>query len=142
MGVWFAVLLHLTWAMLLLFSEAPKNVTAVSALAELFPDSRGLIIVLIAVAGCATYGILRRNGTVGARVALLLPQQIALAISAIGAVQAMILARFPDGVERSHAFLIADQMPAILALLIHSATIVYLALVHRWITSSSPPLAG
>jgi hypothetical protein len=132
MGVWFAVLLHGLWASLLLFSDDPKNVTAIAALAELFPAKTGLAIVLIAVASCASYGILRDSGPVGSRVMLLLPQQLVLGVSAAGALRAMWIGQFADGIDRPVTFLIADQSPAVLALLIHSATIVYLALTHRW----------
>lgn len=141
MGVWFAVALHGLWALLLLFSDAPEGVTAVYALAYLFPANIGLSIVLLAVAGCATYAILENQLAVGARVALLAPQQVALAISAAGAVRAMWLGEFADGVTRSHVFLIVDQAPAVIALFIHSATILYLGLTDRWREAPFAPVA-
>lgn len=136
MGVWFAVGLHLLWALLLNLNATPLQVTSVHSLAELFPNPHGLSIVLLSVAGCALYGILKQGGTVMTRVLLLLPQQIVLAISASGAIKAMLVGHFADGVARSHTFLIADQAPAVLALLIHSATILYLALSERWVMKS------
>jgi hypothetical protein len=138
MGVWFAIALHGLWAGLLLFSDQPKNVTAVYALAALFPDRFGLAIVLVSVAGCALYGILRNDGTIGARIALLLPQQLALGVSAAGAVHSMLAGQYADGVARSHVFLTADQAPAVLALFIHSATIIYLAFVGLQLWSPTP----
>jgi len=133
MGVWFAVGLHLLWASLLLAgSEAPKHATALYALAELFPAKTGLAIILVTVAWCAMYGIVKHKLSVAARVMLLTPQQILLGISAAGALRAMILGHFADGVARPHTFLIADQSPAILALMIHTATILYLARSRQW----------
>lgn len=133
MGVWFAVMLHLLWAGLLLFSENPLHITAMYALAWLFPMRFGLAIVLVSVAACATYGIMRHSASVGARTMLLLPQQLVLAISAAGAARAMWLGAYADGVPRSHFFIVADQAPAIFAMFIHSATIIYLALSDRWL---------
>lgn len=130
-------MLHMLWAGLLLFSDSPKDVTAIYALSKLYPNRFGLAIILIAVASCATYALLRHSGSVGSRVVLLLPQQILLAISAVGAVRAMALGHYADGVARSHVFLIADQSPAVLALVIHSATILYLALLYKWLANSA-----
>src|SRR5712671_3928563 len=67
MGVWFAVGLHLLWASLLLAgSEAPKHATALYALAELFPAKTGLAIILVTVAWCAMYGIVKHKLSVAA----------------------------------------------------------------------------
>lgn len=131
-GVWFAVLLHLTWAGMLLFSDKPKNATAVHALARVWPAKVGLATVLVVVAGCATFAILKKDVPIHYRVALLIPQQIVLGISTAGAIWAMWVGHFADGVQRPTEFLIADQAPAALALIIHSATILYLAASGRW----------
>jgi hypothetical protein len=135
MGVWFAVALHTLWAFLLLGSDAPKHATAIAELAAIFPAKSGLAIVLLSVAACAMYGIVKPAHTISSRVLLLTPQQFALGISAYGAIRAMWLSQFADGVHRPTTFLIADQSPAVLALLIHTTTIAYLALTPRWRSS-------
>jgi hypothetical protein len=132
LGVWFAIGLHAIWASLLLFSSEPEQTTAIYTLSRLFPNQYGLAIVLITVASCALYGLFKKGGNITDRVLLLAPQQILLGISAAGAVRAMALGEFADGTVRSSAFLIADQAPAVLALFVHSGSIVYLALVRPW----------
>lgn len=131
-GVWFAIALHLVWATLLLVTDAPQQTTAIYTLSQLFPNQYGLAIILLAVAGCSTYGLLKKGSGITDRVLLLAPQQIVLGISAAGVARAMILGEFADGTARSSAFLIADQAPALLALFVHSASIVFLALVRPW----------
>lgn len=132
LGVWYAIALHLTWSLLLLMSSAPEQTTAVYTLAQLFPNQYGLALILVAVAGCATYGLFKRSTDITDRVLLLAPQQILLGISASGALVAMATGEFADGTARSSAFLIADQAPAVLALFVHSASIAFLALVRPW----------
>lgn len=125
MGVWYAVALHLVWAALLLFSSAAQHATAVSAVSRLFPNRYGLAIILLTVAGCATIGIYLKKLSM-TKIMMLVPQQLILGISAAGVLRAMYLSHFADGVQRPRDFLIADQLPAVLALLVHSATILYL----------------
>lgn len=129
MGVWFAVILHLIWATTLIVGNgANRRTTGLYALSQLFPNHVGLAVILIAVAGCALLGILSRPSL--GKVFLLVPQQLVLGVSAAGALHAMAASQFADGVVRSQTFLIADQSPVVLALLIHSATIMYLAATH------------
>lgn len=125
LGVWFAIALHLLWAGLLLGSSAPRQTTGIWALSQLFPNRYGLALILLTVAACALGGLFREPST--GKILLLVPQQIVLGISAAGAVRAMVLGEFADGVQRHHAFLIADQAPVVLALLVHSMTILFLA---------------
>lgn len=125
-GVWYAVLLHLTWAGLLFASAVPEHVTGVHALSQLFPNRIGLAIILLTVAACAVGGILLRRLSV-TKILLLCPQQLLLGVSAAGALHAMWVGHFADGVPRPHIFIIADQMPQVLALVIHSLTMLFLA---------------
>jgi hypothetical protein len=125
MGIWYAVLLHATWVVMLLLDSRSTAATAVHGPAELFPNHYGLALLLVTVAGCATGAIFMRLSRL--KIALLVPQQIMLGISAAAAVQAMAAKHFADGVARPRGFIIADQVPAVIALVVHSLTIVYLA---------------
>jgi hypothetical protein len=127
MGVWFAIALHITWCIALLLSSTPKETTAIHSLGLLWPNRYGLVLVLLAVAGCATAAIFMKPSR--ARLLMLVPQQLALGISASGAVVAIGSGAYPDGTHRDSMFLLSDQIPAVLALVIHSATIIYLALL-------------
>lgn len=127
MGVWFAVALHFTWAATLFATPSARKTTGIWALSQLFPNRFGLALLLVVVASCATASLFLRLSL--AKILLLAPQQIFLGISAAGAIRAMVLSHFADGVTRPAGFLVADQVPVVLALLIHSATIAYLAFV-------------
>ena len=130
MGVWYAVSLHAIWAALLFGNAKAMRSTAVSGPAKLFPNHYGLAILLVTVAVCALTGIYLKRLS-ASKVMLLVPQQIMLGLSAFAAVKAMYFGHFADGVPRPRPFLIADQAPAVLALLVHSATIIYLALLYK-----------
>lgn len=131
LGIWYAVALHGLWCIGLLISTDPMGATAVHGPAMLFPNRFGLAIVLVAVAGCAIGGIFMRLGT--SKILLLVPQQLMLGVSAASAMQAIVAGQFADGVPRPTWFIIADQSPAIVALFVHSMTILYLAArAHRW----------
>lgn len=131
-GVWYAVALHFLWAGLLFRNDDAKQATALYTLSRLFPAKTGLAVVLIFVAAMAGYGLLKRTGPLTGRILLLIPQQLVLGVSAAGAVWAMWKGHTPGGLPRPAGYLIADQSPAVLALLAHSATIMYLALIRRW----------
>jgi hypothetical protein len=133
MGVWYAVALHVVWIALLIINGAAKHATALHGIVQLFPGRPGLVLVLITVVACATMGIFRNHIDM-TKILLLVPQQLMLGVSAASGLRAMYLSHFADGVTRSHEFIIADQVPAILALLAHSATIILLAVLkanHR-----------
>ena len=138
MGIWYAVGLHLLWACLLFAGfDATLSSTALSGPAKLFPNSYGLGILLLTVASCALVGIYMRRINI-TKVMLLVPQQIMLGLSAFAALHAMVVSHYSDGVERPWSFIVADQAPAVFALLIHSATIVYLALLYEHHPAISP----
>jgi len=115
----YAVLLHLTWCAALLYDSAAGRATAVHTLLD-YVSPTVAAGIYFAVAGCALLGFFCR------RVATpyyLLPQQAIMMISAGGALQAMWLGQFADGVQRSHAFLVADQAPAVIGAFLHSLAI-------------------
>jgi hypothetical protein len=65
-------------------------------------------------------------------VGLMLPQQTLLVISGIGAARASYLGAFPDGVIRSHEFILSDQAPAVLAVVTHTCAIFLATLRLVW----------
>ena len=131
MVVWYAVALHLIWAICLFVSPAALHATAVAGPARLFPNRFGLAILLIAVASVAVISLFLKRLT-PEKILLLVPQQLMLGLSAAAALSAMSHGHFADGVTRPHTFLVADQIPTVLALVFHSATIVILALAFYW----------
>lgn len=120
----YAILLHLTWAVALLFDRAAGNATAVHTLLHFVPDIVA-VDIYVGVAGLALFGLFYRKSIM--KPLCLLPQQFLLMVSAGGALWAMWLGQFADGVQRSHAFLVADQAPAVIAAALHTYAIFMVA---------------
>lgn len=130
LGIWFAIILHASWAISLAFSASAARATALHGLVIAIPNRAALVALLIAVVALAVYGVLRHE-TTPLRIASLIPQQTVLGVSSGSAVYAMCVGHAADGVAHPHALLITAQSPIVIAFLIHTVTIVYLASV-RW----------
>jgi len=72
-----------------------------------------LIFTLSAASVLAIAGTLRAPSFIG--LVCMIPQQFLLLVSAWTALQAAILGAYPDGVPREWPFILADQLPIILA---------------------------
>src|SRR5215813_2474946 len=119
--IWYAVLLHTLWASLLLASQQPYGATALhvySALPRLLMAG-----VLLTASVLAAWAITRRQPS-WQTLAALLPQQAILTVSAYAAAAAVVTAHYGDGVIRPRPFILADQAPAILAFVLHTAAVV------------------
>lgn len=112
-----AITLHLVWATLLLIDPAAVNATSVNAIFKFIHSPTELAFALYSVAILASFGLFTKIPWI---VLLLLPQQIALMMSAAGAIDAMWLAQFADGVSRPRTFLIADQLYSVLLAMGHT----------------------
>jgi len=123
--VLYAVALHLSWSIILLFDYAAINATAVNALARYIQPPGFLLCVIAAAAIAALIGLATRAPWI---ILLLLPQQVLLMMSASGAIEAIWLSQFADGVIRSRAFIAADQLYSVLAAIGHTAAITIHAL--------------
>jgi hypothetical protein len=119
--VLYAITLHLFWSVLIYFDESTMDATAVAALHSWLPNQVALSFVVAAAALCAIVGLFTRTPLI---VLFLIPQQLVLMASASGAIEAIWLSQFADGVVRSRAFLAADQCYSILAALGHTIAIV------------------
>ena len=121
--IWYAVLLHALWASLLLINEAPLGATALHVYTGV--PTYLLAGLFFAAAGLAAVALMRDRPT-WKSLALLLPQQGLLSISAFGALLAVIYARYGDGAPRPRLFILADQAPVILTMLLHTAAVIEL----------------
>ncbi len=121
----YAIALHTLWAAILLFDDAATNATAVHALFRYIHPPIFLSYVIFGAAFLAAIGIFTNKPWI---VAMLLPQQILLMMSAAGATEAIWLSQFADGVIRSRAFIAADQLYSILAAIGHTVAITIHAL--------------
>ena len=126
----FAITLHLAWGTLLILSPGPAFVTAMNRTAQDI-DRRLLGAAMIAAATLALYSLVRPPRPALA-VALLIPQQFLLMLSAANAVRAVWLSAFGDGVVRERTFILADQLPGMLVALLHTAAIIDLYGGSMW----------
>jgi hypothetical protein len=121
--IWCAIVLHVVWGCLLLINDKALGATALHA----FRGMPRLLTaaILFAVAAMAAVGVTLR-GPRRLTLALLLPQQAILTISAMSAVVAVITSRYGDGVPRPWYFILADQAPVILTMVLHTIAVVQL----------------
>lgn len=116
----YAVALHLAWAVILLFDGSATNATALNALHRYIALPL-LSPVIAGAALVAAYGMWSGSSWT---LVLLLPQQILLMMSAAGAIEAIWLSQFADGVIRARAFIAADQLYSVLAAIGHTLAII------------------
>jgi hypothetical protein len=119
--IWYAILLHTLWGVLLLINQVPYGATAIHIYGGV---PRYLMAALFfAASGLAVYGVTRPHPT-WQSLASLLPQQGLLTVSAYAAFVAVIISRYGDGVLRPRVFILADQAPVILTMILHTAAVV------------------
>ena len=116
----YAACLHLTWGIMLLVDQVAANATPLHTLSRATHGSTTLGFALLAVGLLALVAILSPGKY---RIALTLPQQLALLIGAAGALSAIIHSHYADGVPRPLLFIAADQLPALLVAVFHTAAL-------------------
>ena len=121
-----ATVLHLFWAVGLAVDPASQNTTSVFALMSAVRDTDMASVVLFIIASLALTGFVGFKAP-WVRVTLIVPQQAALTLSAIGASNAMYLSHFADLVERSRWFIINDQIPMVLLAAGHFVALMLIA---------------
>lgn len=121
----YSIVLHLTWAVLIWCDSASANATAVDALYRWIHPTIFLSLALMSTSLMAMTALTLQFPW---SMLLLLPQQAVLCFSAAGAIEAIYLGQFADGVLRSHFFIAADQIYAVLTALGHTVAIILHAL--------------
>ncbi len=120
-----AIAMHLVWTAGLLVEPSALLATGPHALVLITSNAKLAASVLFVVASMALIGV--AAFTPRLRILLLLPQQVILWFSLIGATNAMWLGMFADGTERSHWFLVVDQVGVVLVALGHTAALLLIA---------------
>lgn len=136
--IWYAIALHLIWALALLTDPQAGSATAVSGTVSFWIGSAVLAAFSYIVASALSVVSLVRDQHDMKNLLLVLPQQALLMMSATSAYQAMLAGHFADGVARPFWFLVADQSPAVIVATLHTCSILepYLrALAHDFINS-------
>lgn len=119
--VFYCTLLHVIWAVLIIFDHSATGGTALSALRHLLGTDVVVMTALLVSSVCAMAGLFVNAPW---NVSLLMPQQSLLFVSAAGAIGAIVLGQFADGVIRPRAFIAADQVHIILIAAAHGAAII------------------
>lgn len=116
-----AVGMHFVWAIGIFLDPESVHATgphALLAFAELFGCGSNTVALI-----CAVVGTLAAIGMVidgrWRRLAFIAPQHVVLWISSAGAMNAMYLGQFADGVQRTSWFLVVDQCLVILVAIGH-----------------------
>lgn len=120
-----ACLMHMIWSIGLVFDHDAIHATGLQTVLVIAREPIWAAFLFGTVAFLAFLGIVVHQTWV--RVILILPQQVVLWFSVVGAGHAMYLGQFADGTIRSHWFLIVDQVPVILIAMGHTAALLMLA---------------
>lgn len=117
----YAALVHLTWAITLLISASPANITALADLATVGLHHYTLSGICAFAALAALFSDKLTSQLW--QVVSLLPQQTLLIFGAWGSLEAIMSGSFADGVKRPVEFLAADQGRNIILLVAHTFAI-------------------
>lgn len=129
--VWYALLLHATWALTVALSPTAFGATPMADLAALFGEARALAVGLLVVASGTALASLFVQTWWG--VFLLLPQQMVLLLSAHGSLAAILRGSYADGVPRPQEFIATDQIGMVLLAIVHVGTLVLRGRESIWL---------
>lgn len=128
---WVASLVHLTWGITLIVSDAPMLVTGLYFLGLLVPNHLMLGSGMLIVACLGFLGATRRFvGFWGAF--CLTPQQITLLISAFSALTFIVQGHYADGVERPITFILPDQALVVVTAMVHTCALLSYYRANLW----------
>lgn len=127
--VLYCICLHLWWAVMITMDGSALMTTSVDALHRIVND-RAILVMLLVAASCASIlGMIIDRAWAAT---LLLPQQIMLMLSATGAIGAIWLSQFADGVVRPREFIAADQFHIFFAAIGHTIAIIMHVKQRGW----------
>ena len=126
----YAIVLHFTWG-ICIFIDPVSAIwpTSVNTLAFLFGGAyqTATASVIASLMAIASFWFSRR-GKLGVAVYLCIPQQLIMIVSFIGAISAVYSSSFADGVVRPSMFIMADQLPSLIAMPLHTMALYHLRL--------------
>jgi hypothetical protein len=123
--VWYAVILHTCWGVMLLVNDDALGATSIHPFIGV---NRWLMACLFfTISAAAAWSVASRAATTWQLFALA-PQQLILMWSACGSALAIWHSMYGDGVGRPRLFILADQLPVILTMFIHTAAVIAMCL--------------
>lgn len=128
--IWAAIITHTVWAMLLLLPDhLAVHATPVHGIVEACGGSVYIAAVALLLVSLAAGLSFAQRGLW--KVGLILPQQMALGISAAAGVRAAVFSHYADGVNRPWEFILADQFTTITMFGAHTMTVIVIFLIVR-----------
>lgn len=126
-----AIVWHILCAAALYIEPAAINATALFTMLIVVRDITGSVDLHLSAFVFAAVALLAFVGMFVSdpywRIGLIIWQHIILWVSATGALHAMYIGQFADGVTRPRGFLIVDQSPVVLIALAHAVAICIIA---------------
>ncbi len=119
----YASTLHVAWAVLIWWDNAATGSTTLASIADTFGFITPWLCLSVAITACAAFWV----GRPLYRFLLMIPQQVLLVFSAVGAAGAIWHSSYADGELRPMAFIASDQMWAIVAVVCYSLAVVFTA---------------
>ena len=129
--IWFAIVQHIVWGVLMLFSAEPTKVTAIFTTFVVMHNRPALAMMFIMV-GLLSLWTMRRTTAESYDLWASMPQQFLLMASATGAIMAVVAGHFGDGAVYSRWFIAADQLPAVLLAVLHTACLLRVFAPDSW----------
>ena len=118
-----AIVVHLTWGVLLIYSEQPLNCTPMAD--SPFRENRFIAsAVYLGAAATALLPFVLKGWDYKFRgLACCLPQQALMMLSATTAIKCVVRGAYADGVPRPWEFIAADQAWTIVGMLLHTVAL-------------------
>lgn len=120
--IMYAIVVHLITGVVLILNPDAGASTGPSSVVQLLFDSTLLAgLAMLVAAGLAIAAHLYRP----LRSWAYLPQQLLLVVAALGALVAVVMGNYADGVVRPTLFIATDQLPVMLMPIFHALAIIF-----------------
>ncbi len=120
----FATLIHYIWGIVTILPPGEQT-TGTSSVKALFGgDDVTVGVIFLIAAFCASIALCHTFERTWLNVLLVMPQQLLLLVSSIGAIECVWAGQFADGIVRSHEFILEDQAPIIILCYLHAVAII------------------
>lgn len=121
--VLYATILHVVWGVTILLSASAVATTPISGMTSAVGGRYPAALALLLASGLIVWAMRIPLPSLKGLL-LCTPQQFLTMLSAVGAIECMARQAYADGVPRPFAFIFADQLPAVLAAVIHTVALV------------------
>ena len=137
--VWWGLLANVTWSILVTIDPVVMHTTPLSTIANFFNHSQGALASALLLSSIASFSAMASDRLDLRTLILLMPQQFMMLMAAGGSILAMYNGYYADLVIRSSAFIIADQIPWVLAAVLFTASIIeHFCRKVRWTPTGLP----